>query len=349
MTGVLTKMMEAALQSEISSSIEEVTEVRRGSITMFRLIAQRTMDRNEEAKTAMLAYVTEFDIRNVDGQHVPTAALRLRAICRSLGSDVPPNAVRCVLDGMKHANNDAFKCICETNSALLSNSLYQGTVATLLTQKHLFSILSDLETKYTKLVQSKKWDGVGHEASTFKASLASGDWDDYQEARICAALKGDKLPFDEWVKGATCHGCGKVGHIRLHCPGKKPGGSSVPRSGDRLLRPRHTSSGSGNRRSQPGDSRNLRSRKGTIDSRNSRSMNGTADPTKSKKALRALQALVEMIGGADGGDSGDDSTGSGGDDDDVDDDASASNDSTSEHAKTALMDGLLDVFEMSKG
>ena len=57
----------------------------------------------------MLAYVTEFDIRNIDGQHVPTAALRLRAICRALGPDVPPNAVRCVLDGMKCTNNDAFK------------------------------------------------------------------------------------------------------------------------------------------------------------------------------------------------------------------------------------------------
>ena len=80
-------------------------------------------------------------------------------------------------------------------------------------------------------------------------------------------------------------------------------------------------------------------------------MNGTADLTKKKKALRALQALVEMIGGADDGDSGADSTGSGDDDDDddVDDDASASNDSTSEHAKTAFVDGLLDVFEMAKG
>ena len=79
-------------------------------------------------------------------------------------------------------------------------------------------------------------------------------------------------------------------------------------------------------------------------------MNRTADPTKRKKALRALQALVEMIGGADDG-SGDDSTGSGGDDDDVDvdDDASESNDSTSEHAKTAIVNGLFDVFEMSKG
>ena len=144
MSGVLTKTMEAALQLEISSSMEVLDEARRGSITVFRLIAQRIMDGNQEAKTAMLAYVTEFDIRNIDGQHVPTAALRLRAICRALGSDVPPNTVRCVLNGMKHANNDAFRCICETNSALLSNSLYQGTVATLSTQRHLFSILSDL-------------------------------------------------------------------------------------------------------------------------------------------------------------------------------------------------------------
>ena len=123
MGGVLLKTMEADLQSEIFSSMEEVDEAQRGSITMFWLIAQRIMDRNQEAKTVMLAYVTKSNIRNIDGQHVPTAALRLHAICCALGSDVPPNAVCCVLDGMKHANNDAFKCICETNSALLSNSL----------------------------------------------------------------------------------------------------------------------------------------------------------------------------------------------------------------------------------
>ena len=46
MSGVLTKTMEPALQSEISSSMEELDEARRGSITMFRLIAQRIMDRN---------------------------------------------------------------------------------------------------------------------------------------------------------------------------------------------------------------------------------------------------------------------------------------------------------------
>ena len=60
---------------------------------------------------------------------------------------------------MKYASKIFVKCICETNSALLSNTLYHSTVKILLPQKHIFSILQDLEAKYLKLVEYKDWDG----------------------------------------------------------------------------------------------------------------------------------------------------------------------------------------------
>ena len=122
--GVLNKSVDADLKSELSSALEEHPMKHRGAVVMFRLIAKRIFERNQEAKVAMMEYLTKFDLRNTNGQHVPTAALRIRAVCRALGPDVPPRVVRCVLDGMKHASNVSFKCICETNSALLSNSLY---------------------------------------------------------------------------------------------------------------------------------------------------------------------------------------------------------------------------------
>ena len=110
----------------------------RGAVVMFRLIAKRIFERNQEAKVAMMEYLTKFDLPNTNSQHVPTAALRIRAVCRTLGPDVPPHIVSCMLDGMKNVSNVSFKCICETNSALLSNSLYQSSV---------HSILRNLETK----------------------------------------------------------------------------------------------------------------------------------------------------------------------------------------------------------
>ena len=37
--------------------------------------------------------------------------------------------------------------------------------------------------KYIELVQSKKWGGIGHEASTFKLSLVSGELDSLSSGR----------------------------------------------------------------------------------------------------------------------------------------------------------------------
>ena len=126
---------------------------------IFCLIVQRIFECNQEAKTEMIKYITKFDLSNKNIQHIPTAALRIRAILCALGNGVPSNVVYCVLDGMKYASKIFVKCMCETNSALLSNTLYHSTVKILLPQKHIFSILQDLEAKYLKLVEYKDWDG----------------------------------------------------------------------------------------------------------------------------------------------------------------------------------------------
>ena len=126
---------------------------------IFCLIVQRIFEYNQEAKTEMIKYITKFDLSNKNIQHIPTTALRIRAILCALGNGVPSNVVYCVLDGMKYASKIFVKCICETNSALLSNTLYHSTVKILLPQKHNFSILQDLEAKYLKLVEYKDWDG----------------------------------------------------------------------------------------------------------------------------------------------------------------------------------------------
>ena len=151
--------------------MEEVDVHQRGAIVMFGLIAQCIFERNQESKTAMVNYLTKFDLQNINGQYVPTVALHIRAICRTLGPEVPPSGVHCVLDGMKYASNESFKCICETNIALLSNTVYESTVMTLAPKKNIFSILQDLKTKYLELVESKGWEGIGHKVCVFKLSF----------------------------------------------------------------------------------------------------------------------------------------------------------------------------------
>ena len=109
--------------------------------------------------------------------------------------------------------------------------------------EHTFSVLRDLEVKYLELLGAKEWDGIGHDASAFKAGLSKDVQDSYDEARALAVSRGERvLPFSEWVKTATCHQCGEIGHIKPQCPktlknGGKAGGSRRPLKTNRRWKP----------------------------------------------------------------------------------------------------------------
>ena len=170
----------------------------------------------------MCNHVAKFDIRNVDGQNVPQACKGLRAISKALGSDLPSNAVRCVLAGMANASSSAFVEVCKTNMALMSSSLYKqsNVYKNLTTSECLDLILGDLETKYKELITNNEWAGIGHEASSFKAAMFNeAIMMEYEaDASAFAARTGKRLPFKDWVKTATCDLCGEKGHIKPQCP-----------------------------------------------------------------------------------------------------------------------------------
>ena len=78
-------------------------------------------------------------------------------------------------------------------------------------------VLKDLESTYIDLSTGHKWNGVGHSNTAFVTQLV--DKDSYEAYAMAA--REHKIPWDEWVKNTTCHGCGKKGHIKPHCPDRK--------------------------------------------------------------------------------------------------------------------------------
>ena len=230
MEDTLRLSMDPTLKAEVLSDLEELEELQRGAISIFYLITKRMVIRNQEAKDAMLEWFNTFDIRNYDNQDVSGASLRIKAISRALGSsNLPTNAVRRILDGFSHATNETFKNLCSTSSAMLSSSLYTHGMRTKSVATQLHTVLDDLVAKYLELLGGKKWEGIGHESSAFKAAFTTviggqtptDIFEQYEEARILAAQGNKKLPFAEWVKTAVCHLCGESGHIKPDCPKSK--------------------------------------------------------------------------------------------------------------------------------
>lgn len=215
--------MEQSLKSEVLSDVQDVPKLQRGAVTLFYLVVKRVFLRNQEARDLLITWIKEFDLLNFPNQNVSKACLAFKAIVRSVGEkDLPSNTVRCLLTGMSNATNANFKQVCATNEAMLSNSLYQRQLGTLTTVDHLKAVMTDLERKYLELCGGKKWEGIGHEPVAFFA----GDKEELGKARSeydgharALAARGEKpLPFNEWVKTAFCHGCGKQGHIKPDCP-----------------------------------------------------------------------------------------------------------------------------------
>ncbi len=100
-----------------------------------------------------------------------------------------------------------------------SNSMYRTLLTNSTLHNQLIETLNDLENKYPELIGGKKWAGVGHtgllQGSLFKISTEDPE-QEMLNARAYATLK--RIPFEEWCKNyATCHHCGKKGHIRPDC------------------------------------------------------------------------------------------------------------------------------------
>ncbi len=173
---------------------------------------------NQEAQDTLETYIKTFDITNFPGKNVPTACLGLKALAHALGDkDLPTNAICKVLDGFAKSSTKSFNNFCASQIALRRGTFYRTLMKNTSLPNQLNDILNDLETIYLDLVGGKLWGGViaSPTRSSFLANYNNNE--EIKKAMAMAAMK--KLPFDEWVKlHATCHHCGKKGHIHPHCP-----------------------------------------------------------------------------------------------------------------------------------
>ena len=101
--------MDNKLRVDISLDLFNLDAEEQGAVTMFRLIVERMVVRNQEAHDLMVAYLTDFDLRLFDDECVHTAVVRIKAIARAPTEEhLPKNVVRCVLKGFKKVLNTDF-------------------------------------------------------------------------------------------------------------------------------------------------------------------------------------------------------------------------------------------------
>ena len=252
---ILVKSMTPELKTLVNDDIQDLDKSMTGAVTMFKLVSNHMVLRNQETIDSLHEWLRGFDIRKINGENVSVASTQCKAVIRALdGFGLPANALRCILDGFAHASNESFKQLCTTLSTMNRSNIMQGMQPNLTVKQKCFLVLKDLESTYIDLSTGHKWDGVSHSNAAFVTQLM--DEDSYEAYAMAA--RENKIPFEEWVKTINCHSCGKKGHITPNCPDKKQfaGRGGGGRSGDSGGR------GRGNQRGQGGgnDHRSKRDR-----------------------------------------------------------------------------------------
>ena len=215
---IMVKSMTPELKTLVNDDLQDLDKSMTGAVTMFKIVSNHMVLRNQETIDSLHEWLRNFDIRKINGENVSIGSTQCKAVIRALdGFGLPANALRCILDGFAHASNESFKQLCTTLSTMNRSNIMQGMQPNLTVKQKCFMVLKDLESTYIDLSTGHKWDGVGHSNTAFVAQL--GDEDSYEAYAMAA--REHKIPWDEWVKDVTCHGCGKKGHIKPHCPDRK--------------------------------------------------------------------------------------------------------------------------------
>ena len=225
---ILEKSMTAELKTLVNDDFELVDAEAKGAITVFKIMTNHMVLRNQETVDTLNDWLRNFDIRQINGQNVSVAAGKCRAIIRALdGFGLPSNVLRCLLDGFARVDNESFKSLCVTLSTMNRSALMQQSLSHLTQKQKCFEVLKDLETTYIALSTQHKWLATGHSGSAFIGDIQ----EDETHARAMAARQ--RLPFDEWVKTIECKNCGVKGHIAKDCPDKKKKWSGKPTTDSR--------------------------------------------------------------------------------------------------------------------
>jgi len=208
---IIEKSMSNELRALVHDDIEELRPEERGGVTTYRIMVQHMIMQTQEIEDALVEWLREFDIRNYNGENVPTAIAHAKAVIRALGPKLPSNAARCLLDGFARASAPEFQQLCLTLSTTLrSNVLQNQTQIKMPLKRKCFDVLTDLGNLFIELRTRHKWVGSRHDGKAFRATRSPSDL-------AANAARRDK-PYDQWVTDKTCHICGENGHLARGCP-----------------------------------------------------------------------------------------------------------------------------------
>ena len=97
---IMSKSMDDDLLGSVMDEFDRLEEEEQSAVTMFKIMIDIMVIRNQEALDALQTFIKDFDIRAYDGQNVSKAASHLKAVLRALGKDIPANAARSIVNGM---------------------------------------------------------------------------------------------------------------------------------------------------------------------------------------------------------------------------------------------------------
>ena len=235
---VLKISTEKNLLSQVNQDYTRLPSEQRGACTYYKLIVSRIVIRTHEAKIALQNYITNFDIRNFDGENVSMAVMRIKAVLTSLTEkDVPSNALTKITKGFSSASQEDFKNLCITQSAQFATPLYKMAFEKYSITQQIYITLETFEARYQEILTANDWSGVGKEASAFKLELADNtykkpaDRDDSRKKFVKKDFNGynrdsgnrrdQKQRYatkEEWLANQVCRGCKEKGHFWRDCP-----------------------------------------------------------------------------------------------------------------------------------
>jgi len=180
---------------------------------------------SQEITDALQDWLRTFDIRMFNDENVSVAATQIKAVLRALGSNIPSNAARLLLDGFENVKTPAFMQLCVTLGTTLSSSLLQSQQQANMSSKELcFQMLQDLEGRFIEFRTRRKWLANGHDGKAFRAALSSQNFE-------VNAARHDRLRGDG-RSNKECHGCGEMGHLVRDCPKRRNACNPCRENGD---------------------------------------------------------------------------------------------------------------------
>ena len=164
--------MEPELKARVHDDLEELPDDCKSGVTLFKLAWKHMVMQSQEVLDALQEYLRTWDIRTFNDENVTVACTQLKAVLRALGSNIPSNAPRLILEGFKNAKTPEFVQLCVALGTTLSSSLLQSQQQANMSIKALsFQLLQDLEGNFIGLRTQRRWKANGHGGKAYRATL----------------------------------------------------------------------------------------------------------------------------------------------------------------------------------